>query len=62
MVSNDQDQRFSSDGPIDVSLGGLPDDQKQTLENGFKLPEVLPILPVQDLSLFPPHGAAHAAG
>ena len=53
MVEQDKDREFSSDGPIDVSVGGLSEAQKTALHGGPNLPELLPILPVQDLSLFP---------
>jgi ATP-dependent Lon protease len=53
MVDQYPDREFNPDGPIDVSVGSLTEDQKTALEGGFKLPEILPILPVKDLSLFP---------
>ena len=53
MASQDTDWKFSSDGPIDVSVISLSEDQKNALEQGPNLPDVLPILPVKDLSLFP---------
>jgi ATP-dependent Lon protease len=53
MAFQDIDLWLRPDGPIDISLGQEPENAGLPKAGKFELPEIIPILPVKDLSLFP---------